>query len=143
LEVFQNLQLLSYREDGGTKSIIQSHDKIRIALWAGPGQDLATWRDRLQSIYQVSFGDEQSTTVCGRPARKQEAVVSSAGATGAVVGDSGVVGHVYQDATHETHVAVAFTQKNTEVVLSWAVPTSEREEYKPDEDRLFDSIVCH
>ncbi len=66
---------------------------VHVNVWSGPGQDLAGWRARLVNRTPQP-GAEEATTLCGRPAVKQEATLAPERATGAYRAPSGDIGHL-------------------------------------------------
>lgn len=125
--------------DATRGQVMSGFRPVRAGLSFGPGEDLAHWKSGVGDNPGVQFGSETPTTVCGRPARKLEAVSPTRPASQVSYG-SGV--HGSEANPGETYVVVAFQYKDVPVLADYIVTTSERQKYAEDEAHFFASIAC-
>lgn len=130
---------LAVMGDATKGSISSGFRPVRLAVWFGPGNDLAAWRDGIGSNPGAAFGAESDATVCGRPARKLEGATPDR-APAQVVYNDGRYG--VEQNPGETFVAVAFRYKDVPVVAFYVVATAERARFAGDEAHFFASIDC-
>jgi|GEM_PF-2823739 len=143
LDVFADKSQLVRTQGDGFVTFIHSHDPARIVVWAGAGQTLPKWRERLSSRGKVTLDAETTVQVCGAPAHEQVARVPKApSATGLVTSGDGSVGHITQAFPATVHVAVGFSVAGKPVVMSWIIPADKRDAYAGDEARFFASVHC-
>lgn len=121
--------------------VLQRSEGVLAAVRIGAAMTLAWWRTNFGER-RLAFSPESATTLCGRPAVRQEVTVPAETATGLVPSPSGI-GHFEQRTPAEVHVAVAgATAKGTAFVATWVVAESERAARRNDEDHFFASIRC-
>ena len=115
---------------------------VRVGAWIGPGQELSAWRARLVNR-KPQMTAEVGATLCGRPARRQEAALQPERATGIVPDSAGSVGHLEHRVPAQVEVAVAGTLPNgTQVLIAWTVAADRRDSYRTDEAHFIASIRC-
>jgi len=118
------------------------HDPVVVGAWAGPGQDLAGWRARLVNR-APRFGDPEAATVCGRPARRQEAAIAAERATGLIAGSGTVAGHLEHRVPAQVQVALATTLADGRpLLIVWVVRADARDPLRGDEAHFLSSIRC-
>lgn len=120
---------------------IQEEGGVKLRVAAGPGSDLAGWRSGY-AARAPRIGAESRLTVCGVPARRQEAEVAAESATGSVRGADGAIGHIDASKPAVVAVAVAFAIAGRPVLVEWVVPADGRERYRAAEKRFFASLTC-
>jgi hypothetical protein len=114
----------------------------RLGVWVGAGQGLASWRATFQAVPHL--GAATDTTVCGRPATRQEATFDAGPyAVGASLDPDGKVVHEATDHPAMTEVALAFTAADgTPCVATWQVETGQRASHEADAARFFAALTC-
>ena len=127
---------------GDLRYLLVQHETFQVAAWVGVNQALAAWRARLVNR-NPQFATEASTTLCSRPARRQEAAVGPEEATGLVTDTSGNLGHLQHRIPAQVQVAVAGNLADgTPLLIAWTVTRDRREAYRTDEERFIGSIRC-
>lgn len=126
--------------EGTMRYFVQARQPVQIALWAGPGQDLATWRSRFHP--GTEFSGERRVTICGQAAIVQEARQAASEATGLVPEADGSLHHIQAQVPAQIHIVVAFSQRQQPVLMSWAIHPDVREVWRAEEQHFFASIVC-
>jgi hypothetical protein len=108
----------------------------------GPGQGLDAWRAVFQAVPRLS--PVAPTTVCGRPATRQEAAFDAGPyAVGVSQNDEGMYVHEATDHPAMTEVAVAFAAADgTPAVATWRVETAARAAHEADATRFFTALTC-
>ncbi len=126
---------------GGIRYLIQEHAGIKIGVWAGPGRDLQGWRDGF-TPGSARLGQESAITVCGTPARRQEAQVAGQTATGVYRDPAGNLGHIDGSTPATVSVGIAFTVRGQPVLVEWAVPAADRDRHRDAEAHFVASLAC-
>jgi hypothetical protein len=128
---------------GRIQTVSSSLPEVRVALQYGPDQTLAWLRSDMTALpaenVGVRFGVETEATVCGRPARRQEAEIPTQPIREGVFRDGS---HRSSQAPAEHQVAVAFEVGALKFLAIWIVRASERARYENDEQHFFASIRC-
>jgi len=83
LDIFADQSFLTVRRDGALTTLIQDQGVVRLIVWAGPGQTLESWRERLNVRNEAHFEEEEEAMICGKAARRQTATLTEGGAVGA------------------------------------------------------------
>ncbi|MEZ4401332.1 MAG: hypothetical protein R3B06_15000 [Kofleriaceae bacterium] len=113
-----------------------------VNAWAGAGQDLDGWQARLVNRGPV-LGPASDVSLCGRPARRQEAALTAASATGIRRTPSGELGHIEHRMAPQIAVAVAgTTAEGDPLLVTWTIDADQRQAARPDEERFFASLAC-
>lgn len=142
LDIFADQSFLTVRRDGALTTLIQDRGAVRLVLWAGPGETLESWRERLNVRGEAHFEPEVNAVICGREARSQTAIVTEGGAVGAFIDAQGIVGHMYQDVATRVHACVSFAHARQHVLVCWIVNEDARAARAADERRFFASVQC-
>ncbi len=126
----------------GTTYVIQKKDPVVLGIWYGPKETLNTFRAGFGPSEVVTFGSEESLSVCNVKAKRQIATVAEGTATGLVREADGSLGHIYAEQIATTHIALAFRINEYGVLIRWQVPTSDRENNRKAEEHFFASLSC-
>jgi hypothetical protein len=127
---------------GDLRYFSASADGVYVNAWSGPGQDLAGWRARLVNR-EPQTGPEQLTTLCGRPAMRQEATLGKDLATGVFRGSGGAIGHIEHQVSPQVQIAIAGTVAGgAPLLVVWTVGVDVRDAQRANEDHFFTSIRC-
>jgi hypothetical protein len=127
---------------GELRYLLARSGDVRVGAWIGPGQDLSGWRARLVNR-EPRVTIESAATLCGRPARRQEAALSPEQATGATRDSAGSLREVEHRVPAQVEVAVAGSLANgTAVLVAWTVVSDRRDAHRADEEHFIASIRC-
>jgi len=119
-----------------------AHGPVTIDVWSGPGQDLAGWRARLVNR-KPRHGPETASTLCGRPALRQESAAAEETATGSYRAPSGDIGHLAHRVPPQVHVALAgTTTSGAPLLVVWSVAADARDALRGDEAHFFAALRC-
>jgi len=142
LDIFDDRSGLTVRTDGEVHALVQETGAIRLGIWAGPGQDLDRWRERL-ALRQVSFGPVDDVEVCSATGRLQTAeVAAAAGAIGGWPQGDGTIEHRAAEFGAEHQAAMHFVHGGRSVLVTWAVPLGQREAWAAAEAHFFGGVRC-
>lgn len=142
IDVFDDLSALTTSIDDQLTSLVQEVGPVRIVLWAGLDQTLDSWRKRLNLHNEAHFEAETDAVVCGRPARKQVAIVNQAGAVGSFVDSDGTIGHIYGNDFALVHICTSFSHEGNNILQCWIIDKDLRAAHSADESRYFASVRC-
>ena len=126
---------------GGMSYYLHEAGPIRIGAWTGGPWSLSHWRG-VATSGGGQLGPEQTATVCGRTASRQEATMPGNSATGAFTGEDGQIGHVEHVEQPEVRIVVSLELAGAPVVIEWAVAAADRDAHRSDEAHFFASIRC-
>jgi hypothetical protein len=129
---------------GGISYAMQTTPDVALGAWWGPGRDLAAWRGFYQPSRTATFARETAVTVCGQPARRQEAALGEVEPpTGFAVGADGqnepIIG---TGSPAEVAVAVALRVGDQAVLVEWRVRADRRAAHRAAEERFFAELRC-
>jgi hypothetical protein len=129
--------------DEGT-FLFSEHGVLRATVAAGPEQTLA---HRAQSLAASAHGrseEETARETCGRTASVRAFYVEIVRTIGSNFDDEGHLVHTFPPTNEpfEAHITVELALRNTPVLITWVVPTSERRAYAEAEEAFFASIEC-
>lgn len=142
LDIFADQSFLTVRRDGALTTLIQDQGVVRLIVWAGPGQTLESWRERLNVRNEAHFEEEEEAMICGKAARRQTATLTEGGAVGAFTDAQGVVGHMYQQVSTWVHACVSFSHAGQQVLVCWVVNEDAHAARAADERRFLASVRC-
>lgn len=118
---------------------------LRTVVAAGPDQTLA----RRTQLLGASLGDPRSEEgaardICGQSALVRVFYLEIQRAVGFTFNDEEHLVHQFPPTSEpfETHVTAELVVRNTPVLITWVVPTSERHAYAEAEEAFFASIQC-
>jgi hypothetical protein len=142
IDVVDGPDSLTEGGNGDLYYVIQNHGPIQLGIRGGKVVSLTWWRDNF-GRRAVAFGPETAVTVCGRPARRQEASVPEERATGSFRGSDGKIGHMDHRVPPTIQVAIAgTTAAGVPFVAFWVVKPTQRAAMRADEDHFLASIRC-
>lgn len=142
LDVFADMSAFSLWKDGHLTALIQDLGAVRIALWAGPGQTIDSWRTRLNAREETRFEEETEVFVCGRKGLRQVATVTEQEKRGTFIGQDGTLDHSYTDAIVRVHVCVGFSHLEQDILQCWMVEKDHCSALAQAEFRFFSSLRC-
>jgi len=128
--------------EAGLRYFSQTAGPVRLAVRAGTGQDLASWRRTIAARNRITAGVEIPTTLCGVPATKQEITADGERIVGGFANEHSQI--VERDMTEPTtvHVAVAAVLRGEPLLVMWSIESAQRDNYRDDEARFFASVRC-
>jgi hypothetical protein len=132
-------------EDGTEMSgwLTQTTGPVQIGVWYGPDQTIDRWRAGFSAWQGVTFESERATRVCGRPARRQQALVrEQPPAQGTFTDAEGQLEYRTRTLPAMMAVVVAFEHRHTFVLVGWQIEAAQRKAYQAAEERFFRSLAC-
>lgn len=149
-------------EMGGNQYVRQTKKPLMTAVWYGYGRTLESWRSGYAGNTGATFGEEQSVTICGTPATRQELSLAASrvgiGRPRAMQLNNGMAGpgagstraeltpapapteRAFRENPARTQVAIGMTVKKTPVVVTWTIETDKRAAFAASEKHYFESL---